>query len=153
MCVRSSLKRWKISLYLALGYKSEYVVEAGAHAGSTIERMSVKGMTDDVAALQPSGLATALRYARGVSGAAAAELDHLAFQAMRQWLAELGWDAIPRANTWSALKLWATQRATVASTSQGPTALCPMRPSAPEPELGEQDETIASYQDAHTGDH
>jgi hypothetical protein len=72
------------------GLQHEYVVEAGGHAGSTIERLSVKGMVNDINAMSPTGLSTALRYARGTAGAAAAELDYLAFRSVRQWLAELG---------------------------------------------------------------
>ena len=39
-----SLKRFKPSLYQATGAHDKYVVEPGAHAGSTLESMSVVGM-------------------------------------------------------------------------------------------------------------
>ena len=149
---RSSLKKWKISLYAALGYRPEYVVEAGGHAGSTIERLSVKGMVNDINAMSPTGLSTALRYARGTAGAAAAELDYLAFRSTRQWLAELGLAHVPRTRveTWASLKLWATQRATTAGAPQPDAALFIMHPSTPEPELDESVEVIADTQNAHT---
>ena len=151
--VRSSLKRWKISLYAALGYRPEYVVEGGAHAGSTAERLSVRGMIEDVKAMSPTGLATALRYARGTAGAAAAELDYLAFRSCRQWLAEMGLTTVPRSDTWASLKLWATQRATVAAAPQPDRALFIMYPSTPEPELDEGVEHVADAQNAHTHTH
>ena len=141
---KHTLKKIKISAYIALGLHPHYAVEAGAHAGSAIERMSVAGMQQQIQNLQPKGLATALRYARASAGSSVAEVDHLVFRTMRQWIAETGLAALPRTGTWAALTAWANSR--VFGRDARPITIAVSVPRPPEPPLPEAVEELADEQ-------
>ena len=141
MPTKHSLKKIKISAYVALGLHPHYAVEAGAHAGSAIERMSVAGMSQQIGNLQPKGLVTALRYARASAGSSVAEVDHLVFRAVRQWVAETGLAALPRTGSWAALTAWANRR--VFEREMRPITIAVSVTRPPEPPLPESTEELA----------
>ena len=119
---KHSLKKVKIAVYAALRLHPDYMVEAGAHAGSVIERMSVAAMHDDVRRMRPSGLHVALGYARQALSESVAEVDYCAFQAVRLWISQTGLEKLPRHDTWRALSAWTHGRATL------PEATPPLAP-------------------------
>ena len=105
-----ALKRAKPSAYVALRLHVDYTVEAGGHAGSRIERMSVSGMRQDVRGIRPSGTATALRYARGCSLSTPAAVDHLVADVVRSFVASEGLLGLARPGAWDRLHAWALHR-------------------------------------------
>ena len=102
-----ALKRAKPSAYVALRIHVDYAVEAGAHAGSRVERMSVSGMHQDVRGIRPSGTRTALRYARGCSHETPAAVDHLVFRLVRAYVAHTGLSRLAERHSWDAFAAWA----------------------------------------------
>ena len=106
-----TLKRYKITAYVGARVHPDYAVEPGAHAGSRLERMSVRGAEQHVDRMRPSGLGTALRYARAALDLSVAEVDATVMTAVREWIAHVGLGALPRTNSWPAFTAWATQRA------------------------------------------
>ena len=101
----------KVSAYAALALHTDYAVEPGAHAGSQMERLSVDGAKQMIRATRPTGLKTALRYAREAYSAAVTEVDAMVFAAMRAYVLEVGVENIPRSDSWRAVAAWATKRA------------------------------------------
>ena len=81
-----SLKKAKISAYVGLRLHCDYAVEPGAHAGSTLERLSVAGAQSLARQIRPRGLAVALRYGRAALEQSVLEVDALVAAAMRTWL-------------------------------------------------------------------
>ena len=98
-------------------------------------------MQQQIQNLQPKGLATALRYARASAGSSVAEVDHLVFRTMRQWIAETGLAALPRTGTWAALTAWANSR--VFGRDARPITIAVSVPRPPEPPLPEAVEELA----------
>lgn len=125
-----SLKMYKISLYHALLLHTDYIVEPGAHAGSQIERMSVAAAAEQARNIRPTGLRTALHYARGARVQTVLEVEHLVYEALRSFISEVGLNGIPRRGGWAALTAWSTSR--VSEKPEQPKALLPMVLSHPE---------------------
>ena len=105
-----SLKQIKPDLYSALLLHTDYIVEAGAHAGSELERLSMRGAMQYAKEPRPSGLATALRYARGARSQSVVEVDKLAYATIRAWIAEVGIEKLPRERGWAELTAWVSKR-------------------------------------------
>ena len=105
-----SLKQSKPALYSALLLHTDYVVEAGAHAGSELERLSMRGAEQHARVSRPPGLATALRYARGARSQSIVEIDRIAYATIRVWIAEIGLEKLPRVRGWAALTAWVSER-------------------------------------------
>ena len=140
---KHSLKTVKPSAYVALRLHPHYAVEATAHSGSAIERLSVGAMAAQTRALAPKGLAIALRYARGAySETSLAETDHLVFRAVRQYVTETGLSNIPRRDSWAALMAWANTRAF--EREMRPLTIAYMAPKPPEPPLPDSVEELAA---------
>ena len=125
-----SLKMYKISLYHALLLHTDYIVEPGAHAGSQIERMSVAAAAEKARNIRPTGLHTALHYARGARAQTVLEVEHMVYEALRSFIGEVGLMDIPRRGGWAALTAWSTSR--LVEKSGAPKALLPMVLSRPE---------------------
>ena len=102
-----ALKRVKNSAYAAVRIDSAYLVEAGGHAGSQIERMSVALMRQQISEIRPAGLRVAMRYARGCSNLSVAAVDHMVFEALRTYIASVGLAGLPRERSWDAFATWA----------------------------------------------
>ena len=101
-----SLKRVKPSAYVSVRVHTDYVPEATAHAGSTMERMSVGGACGNARAIRPSGLRVALGYARDALAVSAVEVDHIVFRLVRAFVAKASADVL-RDGSWTALARWA----------------------------------------------
>ena len=121
-----SLKQVKIDLYSALLLHTDYIVEASAHAGSELERLSMRGAIAHVRAMRPAGLAVALHYARGARSQSITEIDRLAYSTIRAWIAEVGLANLPRVNGWAALTAWVNTRLCVTRASDMNVSLRPM---------------------------
>ena len=98
-------------------------------------------MSQQIGNLQPKGLVTALRYARASAGSSVAEVDHLVFRAVRQWVAETGLAALPRTGSWAALTAWANRR--VFEREMRPITIAVSVTRPPEPPLPESTEELA----------
>ena len=121
---KHSLKTCKISAYVALRLHPDYAVEPrGAHAGSTLERMSVSGMEGMVRELRPKGLGVALRYARGALGVSVAEVDRMVFETMQKWVADVGVSKLPREDSWASVTAF-TERCLVPAADPEIAEIC-----------------------------
>jgi len=129
-----TLKQSKIALYHAMLLHTDYIVEAGAHAGSQLERMSVGGAETQIRQMRPTGLQVALHYARASRNQhSVLEVEALAFRTMRAWLADVGLTSVPRTNGWAHLTRWVGERACRSGNAPlAPPALFAMRESTPE---------------------
>ena len=125
-----TLKQCKVALYGALLLHTDYLVEAGAHAGSELERLSVAGAMNHARIVRPSGLAVALRYARGARSQNIVQVDRLAYEAAREWVASVGIEGLPRRGGWAALTNWALNRVSASA------AFVPPKPIMPTHDLG-----------------
>ena len=135
---KHSLKSCKPASYVACRLHTDYAVEAGAHAGSQLERMSVDGMQQQLRQLRPRGLKVALRYARAAAGAAVAEVDAMVAATVRAWVQSVGVTRIPRTNSWAALAAWVTQQIASAATLEDPARERNPRQAPPPDPLVEQ---------------
>ena len=127
---KHSLKQSKACLYTALLFHTDYLPEATAHAGSTLERLSVDGATSLARrAKRPAGLAVALRYARAAKGQTIIEVEMTAYDALRSWIASTGLKDLPRTDGWAHLSRWScddTRRC-------GGQSLIELKPPTPAP--------------------
>ena len=118
----------------ALLLHTDYIVEAGAHAGSQLERLSVAGASEQARTIRPQGLGVALRYARAARSQSVLEVDRLAYSALRSWVASVGLAHLPRVGGWAALTRWACDTAARGDGSHAGGSLYPLKPSIPEAE-------------------
>ena len=106
-----SLKSVMITAFAAVGVHDSYLVEPGAHAGSTMERLSLDAARQQAelvssAILTPSGLQTARGYAHKGLAASHATNVCMVTGLARAYLAAVGTSAMPREGGWRALAEW-----------------------------------------------
>ena len=136
------LKTVKVSAYVACRVHTDYAVEAGAHAGSQLERMSVAGMHQQLNNMRPKGLATAMRYARAARGMAVIEIDHMVAAAVRLWVAQTGLKDMPRNGSWEAFASWVSNRVATGLLNEGEALLERSTTPTCEAPIGEREELI-----------
>ena len=137
-----SLKMVKISAYVALRVHTDYIVEPGAHAGSQLERLSVRGASALAQTIRPTGLQVAMRYAREATRQTILEVEETVVRAVRSWIAESGLSSLGRDNSWEELARWATAR--VGAPERADRTLFVMTPSPPEVDDAEAADAEAS---------
>ena len=154
MPTKHTLKKAKISLYVALRLHTDYAVEPGAHAGSTLERLSVRGAQELIGGMRPRGLAVALRYARAAyDPQAILETEHAAYEAVRGWIAETGLERLPRRGSWAHLTAWVNSRIHRGDAATPAPTLLALNAAAPEPEQPDTVELVADEaEDAAEGE-
>jgi len=106
-----SLKSVMITAFAAAGVHDSYLVEPGAHAGSTMERLSLDAARQQTELVSstistPSGLQTARGYAHKGLAASHATNVCMVTGLARAYLAAVGTSAIPREGGWRALAVW-----------------------------------------------
>ena len=106
-----SLKSVMITAFAAVGVHDSYLVEPGAHAGSTMERLSLDAARQQAelvspAILTPSGLQTARGYAHKGLAASHATNVCMVTGLARAYLTAVGTGAMPREGGWRALAKW-----------------------------------------------
>jgi hypothetical protein len=129
-----SLKRVKPTMYGALRLHPDYLPEAGAHAGSHLERMTVGAAVRQMRSIRPAGLQVAFGYARDGIAAGVCEVDHSAYRLLRAFVAQANAvDLGP--GSWEKLTKWAVGN----GPSKAATAsMIPMvSPQGPSPSMHE----------------
>jgi hypothetical protein len=106
-----SLKSVMITAFAAAGVHDSYLVEPGAHAGSTMERLSLDAARQQTELVSstistPSGLQTARGYAHKGLAASHATNVCMVTGLARAYLAAVGTSAIPREGGWRAMAVW-----------------------------------------------
>ena len=102
----------------------DYAVEPGAHAGSSLERLSVEGAQQLARSIRPRGLSVALRYGREALDQSVIEIDTMVAAVVRSWIASTGLKHIPRVGAWEQLARWAS--ACAMGSDRQPSALFKM---------------------------
>jgi len=106
-----SLKSAMVTAFAAAGVHDSHLVEPGAHAGSTMERLSLDAARQQAELVSPtintpSGLKTARGYAHKGLAASHATNVCMVTGLARAYLAAVGISAIPREGGWRALAVW-----------------------------------------------
>ena len=106
-----SLKAVMITAFAAAGVHDQYLVEPGAHSGSTLERMSLDAARQQTEQACPSmQMPAGLRTARGYAhvGLAAGHATNVAMVTgmTRSFLQASGLAGLPRIGGWRALASW-----------------------------------------------